>query len=203
MLQLLRESKTYDVAFSGGVDSTCALMYTRKFINRDAKALYFNHGDEYAHTTEEPHVVEFCKQHNVPLIIERNTVPMIPGDSLEAYWRHWRYKFLMQHSNDVATGHHLDDVAETYLFTTLHGVSKIISLRNGNIVRPFMLNRKYELESWCSKQGLNWLRDTNEAVAHRPRAKVREVLVPAAVEVHHGFMTTVRNMVRNKYQHAV
>ena len=62
---------------------------------------------------------------DINLVVGVNFNSCPSGESLEEHWRNERYKFL--HSDDpVITGHNLDDVIEWYLFSSLHGQSKII-----------------------------------------------------------------------------
>lgn len=197
-LELFKPSdKKFDVAFSGGVDSTCLLMYTKQYVNKQVRALYVNHGDQYS-TVEQEHVRSVCQQLNIELLEYRPHRLQNPGESLEAYWRDVRYHHFDSHELRVAVGHHLDDVCETYLFSTLHGNPKLIEYQRGNAIRPLLMHEKQTLVEWCNKYKYPYLQDTNKFVADRPRTKVRNTLIPAALEVHKGFKSTVRGMLQKK-----
>jgi hypothetical protein len=43
----------------------------------------------------------------------------------------------------------INDVAEWWIFSSLHGESKLIPFQNKNVVRPFLLNSRKQIENWA------------------------------------------------------
>lgn len=60
----------------------------------------------------------------------------------------------MEDETPTITCHHLDDAVETWVWSSMHGNPKIIPYSRGNIIRPFLLTKKKELEAYCERYGL-------------------------------------------------
>lgn len=183
------------LAFSGGVDSLAAAHFLKRG-GRDVTLLHFNHGCEHSDLIERQ-----CRQKAVilkcPIEVRRIADANVPpGDSVEAYWRQERYKFLSIFDADpVITCHHLDDAVETWVWSCLHGEGKLINYTMGNFIRPFLLTEKSEFEWYAEKNGLKPVDDPYNREGHLIRNYIRSNLLPHAYYVNPG----LKKVIRKKY----
>lgn len=122
------------IAVSGGVDSMAALDFLRR--KHDVLVLHYNHGTPYAPKAEAL-VREYCERHNLDLMVGVCQEEMPAGVSHENWWREQRYDFFTKSTDrKVITAHHLDDVVENWVFTSMHGNSYLIPHERGKYIRP-------------------------------------------------------------------
>ncbi|MDX2105108.1 MAG: tRNA lysidine(34) synthetase TilS [Candidatus Melainabacteria bacterium] len=119
------------VAFSGGPDSTALLLALHKISERAGIKLYachINHnlrGDESR--ADEEFCQKLCSKLQIPL--EQVSLPLESGSApSEDLMRQFRYQALLDFARRskasfIATGHTLDDQAETMLFRLFRGTS--------------------------------------------------------------------------------
>ena len=125
--------------------------------NHDVTAYYFDHGTEFGNESYKL-VKSFCADKNIPLVSDYISSDQPKGKSLEEHWRDERYKCFHSFDQTVVTGHHLNDVIEWFLFTSLHGQGRMIPYRNKNVIRPFISTSKRFLEDWCNRKSVPlWL----------------------------------------------
>lgn len=206
--------KTICVAFSGGADSAFAVDFLLRG-NRDVLALYFNHGTAHGKEAEN-FVVEFCRERKVPLVVGGINSNPPKGMSKEAFWREQRYSFFesplsgakyrlgdfdySRYSNcRVVTSHHLDDVVETWIFSSLNGSPKIIPYERGKYVRPFLLNKKSEIMEYMERNNVSFVNDPSNFDTSYRRNYVRHELMPHALEVNPGLYKTIKKKIVGEY----
>jgi tRNA(Ile)-lysidine synthase len=177
------------VALSGGVDSMVLLDFLSR--NHQVDAAFFNHGTANSERAEA-FVTKFCSDKNITLHLGKvYNVHRGREQSPEEHWREERYNFLHQFSL-VATAHHLDDVVETWVWSSLHGTSSLIPYRRGNVIRPFLLNRKYDLEDWARRKNVTWIEDSSNNDICYTRNYIRHNLMPGVLRVNPGIHTMLR-----------
>ncbi len=219
MIKLLgRVPKTVCIAVSGGVDSMAALNFLSNNGKRKVIALYFNHDTDHGHEAE-CFVKEYCKEKSIPLVTGKVTRDIEKGESKEAYWREERYKFFeswytegsfsddMTHLNlthiwmriPIVTCHHLDDAVETWVFTSLHGKSRLIPYKRGIFLRPFLMSRKEDLFQWCTKNGVPYISDPSNDKTDYMRNFIRHELLPKALVVNPGLHKVVKKRVHKNF----
>jgi tRNA(Ile)-lysidine synthase len=115
--------------------------------------------------------------------------------STEEHWRDERIMFLEGLEGAIITGHNLDDVVEWYLFSTLHGQSKLIPYQRNNIIRPFLSTSKKELESWCDRHGVPYMNDPSNKDEKYMRSIIRHKILPEALRVNPGLATVIKKKV--------
>ena len=182
------------VAVSGGADSMAALSFLSAHGKRDVSVAYFNHGTSFG-TDSEVFIRRYCSARELPL-----TVGMIGNmdrgsKSTEEHWRDERIMFLEGLEGAIITGHNLDDVVEWYLFSTLHGQSKLIPYQRNNIIRPFLSTSKKELESWCDRHGVPYMNDPSNKDEKYMRSIIRHKILPEALRVNPGLATVIKKKV--------
>jgi len=191
--------KDVAVAVSGGCDSMAVLDFLRR--SRNVTALYFNHDTEIADSAES--LVEgYCIEHKIPLLIGHLDETPDKGTSLEDFWRHERYQFFKEVHGllPVITCHHLDDVAETWLFTALHGTPRLIPSRRDIYLRPFLETRKAVFEDWCDRKGVPYIEDPSNADTRFMRNYIRHEVMPKALRVNPGLHKVLRKKLKTELE---
>jgi len=178
--------KDVAIAVSGGADSMAALDFLRK--NRNITVLHYNHGTgEFADDAERL-VKAYCQQYSLEFYVGHNTEEMPAGVSAEAWWREKRYTWFDQITSlPIITAHHLDDVAETWLFTSMHGYPKLIPSLRGKYIRPFLTTRKEVFENWCLRKCVPYIEDPSNTDVSYMRNYIRNIMMPHALSINPGF----------------
>ena len=185
--------KKIEVALSGGPDSVAALHFLLKG-NRDIKAAFVHHGTEASEHSFEV-IKTLCKTFDVPLRL--TTLPTVYSNlsGLEATWREKRYEFLDKSQRPVITAHHLDDAVEWWIFSSLHGNSKLIPRIRGNYLRPFLLTRKDKLLAYCKLNNLPYYEDETNFLEDRPRVLIRNKMMYDCLKINPG----IHKVIAKKY----
>lgn len=196
MIRLLGEiPRTVTVACSGGVDSMVLLDFLSK--NHSVNVAFFDHGTE-ASSIARKFLTEECISRNLELTIgEMQHTHRSREFSPEEHWRIERYNFLSQFPV-VVTAHHLDDVAETWIWSSLHGTSSLIPYRRGNVIRPFLLNRKSELVNWALRKNVQWVDDASNNQTKYTRNYIRHNLMKHALHVNPGLHSMLRKKLEER-----
>lgn len=190
MIKLLETvPRKITVALSGGVDSMVLFDFLRK--NHDVSVAFVHHRTENSERAYKFVTSTVCKQYKMPVhvyVIDANKPKNL---SSEEHWRNERYKFFSNFET-VATAHHLDDVAETWVWSSLHGTSSLMPYSRANVIRPLLLNRKYDLEDWARRKNVEWIEDTSNNDIEYTRNYIRHQLMPGILRVNPGIHTMLR-----------
>jgi tRNA(Ile)-lysidine synthase len=186
------------IALSGGVDSVAITDFLSR--NHKVNCAFFHHGTENSERAFE-FVANFCTERNLPLMFGniRNDKPK--ELSMEEHWRNERYDFLDSFGESlgpVITAHHLDDCVETYIWSSLHGQSKVIPSKRNNVIRPFLTTPKSEFVERCKRKNINWCHDNSNDDTKYMRNYVRTHLMPHALHVNPGLHTVVKKIVESQ-----
>lgn len=179
------------VACSGGVDSMAVVDFLRK--NHTVHVLYFDHGTQHS-TTAGVFVGNYCNEHGLGLKYGRITRDRERDESQEEYWRNERYKFFSTINSDIITCHHLDDCVETWVWSSMHGQGKTIPYRNKNVIRPFRLTRKRDLELYANLNNIKYVEDKSNSDTRFTRNYIRHEMMPHVLKVNPG----IHKMLRKK-----
>ena len=177
------------LACSGGVDSMAILDF---LVNGGYKPLvvYFNHGT--AHGAEaEKFVRQQAKNYNLLCHVGNITREKHDDESQEEFWRNERYEFLHCLKSPVITAHHLDDVLEWWIFTTFHGNPKLIPYNYFNVIRPFLITPKSELQSWADRKNVEFIQDPSNNDISFMRNYVRHNIVSHSLIINPGIRKTL------------
>lgn len=199
MLQILGKfpREPFAVACSGGVDSMVLVDFIRKFPKYQFKLLYFNHGTRHGQEAQE-FLENFALKTGISLEIGKISQEMPEKGSPEEFWRNERYNFLEQFDLPIATAHNLNDCVETWLFSSIKGVPKIIPYRRNQIFRPFLMVSKTEILEWAKKWNVEYIQDDSNENTEYTRNLIRHEMMPSVLKVNPGIENMLRRMIRER-----
>ena len=196
--KLLKPGDRVAVAVSGGADSVALLRVLLEL--RDDLGIvllvgHFNHrlrGEDS--DGDECFVSDLARQHELPFFAGGGDVRLhsvAKKLSLEHAARDLRYRWLHelaigQELNAVATGHTLDDQAETVLMKFLRGagtrglagIRPIMMLDEVPVVRPLLETSRPEIERYLKAIGQPWREDHTNRDTKLTRNRIRHELLP-------------------------
>jgi len=191
---MIKPGETILVACSGGADST-ALLYVLHEIRGDCDCrpvvAHFDHSLRAASGRDARFAHDLAADLELPFYLEKQDVRVgarARGLNLEEAGRLLRYDFLRRTAATIgaakiATGHTLDDQAETVLMRLLRGsgprgLSGIAPVFEDTIIRPLIEARRSEIETFLRIRGIAHREDeTNQDLRYR-RNDIRHRLVP-------------------------
>ena len=184
------------LAVSGGSDSVAlAFLLTKGGKKRNAAKrfviLHVDHGLRKESKEEYRFVRALSKRLGIPFKGTHAKVERKNGESLEMAARRVRLAFfekctLAMNLDAIATGHHMDDVAETFLMRIkrasgpegLAGIKETSQVGVIRFVRPLLGCRDSELKDYLRKYGEEWREDASNGDLSIERNKVRHKIVP-------------------------
>lgn len=180
------------LAVSGGADSVAlAFLLTKGGKKRNAKKrfviLHVDHGLRKESKAEYRFVQDLAKRLNLPFKGTHAKVTKKSGESLEMAARRVRLAFFSRAMKSldldaIATGHHMDDVAETFLMklrrASLSGIRETSEVGTIRFVRPLLGCRDRELKDYLRKFGEQWCEDASNEDTSIERNKVRHEVIP-------------------------
>ena len=115
-----RIPRNVTLACSGGPDSMAALSFLLHG-RKNVTVAYFDHGTRHG-SEALSFLKDYCSDNSLPLVVGDISSEKKPKDkSLEEWWRDERYKFFFSFPGKKITCHHLNDVAEGWIFSSLNG----------------------------------------------------------------------------------
>ena len=186
-------------AVSGGADSMCLLhvLWSRGY---DVTAAHFEHGIRGEESLRDAKFVEtWCKEHNIPFVIEHADVPACAeksGMSLEETARELRYDFLNRAAEKlgadrILTAHNLDDNAETVLFNLVRGSGAAglcgIPESRDKILRPLLHVSRTEIEAYLKENNIPHVEDSTNRRDDYTRNRMRHRVMPQLREINPRF----------------
>jgi len=210
---LLKAGDRVGIAVSGGADSVALLrllLELRKEVGVVLSVIHFNHKLRGPESEEdERFVAELAQRHKLELRRESGDVAAYAAEkhlSLETAAREMRYRYFRQlllegRLNRIATGHTLDDQAETVLLKIVRGaggrglagiyprlsatssqLSALSSQQGQNpeafIIRPLLGTRRRDLEAYLLALGQTWREDKSNRDLRHMRNRVRHGILP-------------------------
>lgn len=160
-------------AVSGGADSS-ALLVLASAAGCRVTAHHVDHGVRDESAAEADVVAELAARVGADFVAHQASVER--GSNLEARLRAARFALLPR---DVATGHTLDDRAETMLINLLRGAARtgLSPLRSGHR-HPIIKLRRTETEQLCAELSIGVVRDPSNDDPAFIRNRVRHELLP-------------------------
>ncbi|HEV8268062.1 MAG TPA: tRNA lysidine(34) synthetase TilS [Thermoanaerobaculia bacterium] len=194
---LLSDARNVVVACSGGGDSTALLVLLLPFAKKHGITLvpaHVAHGLRGAAGDQDARfVADLARDLALPFALRPVNVPehRAKGESLEAAARRLRYASLLSLARElgegtletpVATGHTLDDQAETVLLNLLRHAGRtrggIRPRRKDGVVRPLLPFTRAELRRALEDEGIPWREDETNENEKLLRNRVRRRLLP-------------------------
>ena len=180
------------LAVSGGADSVAlAFLLTKGGKKRNAAkrfaVLHVDHGLRPESKEEYRFVRDLAKRLGLPFKGVHAKVAKRAGESLEMAARRVRLAFFAKCMKElkldaIATGHHMDDVAETFLMklrrASLCGIREKSEVGTIRFVRPLLGCRDRELKAYLRKFGEEWREDASNADTSIERNRVRHEVIP-------------------------
>jgi tRNA(Ile)-lysidine synthase len=189
------------VAVSGGADSLALLHALRTLAGPRRWRLAVvtvDHGMRPGSAADAAFVADHAKALGLPARV----CTLVPGDLArhrpagpEGAARAARYEALWPAADELgcpwlATGHTLDDQAETVLLQLLRGAGPdglaAMAVRAGRLLRPLLGVRRAETRACCAAAGLAWREDPTNAGDGPLRNRVRHHLLPLLEELRPG-----------------
>lgn len=189
------------VGVSGGADSVF-LLYALKELGFDVRALHVNHGLRGRASERDAAFVErLCRTWQVPCQTVRVRVSRLSSlrsTGLEEAGRGERYRLFLERARrfgcgTVATGHTLNDQAETMLFHVargsglkgLAGIPWERSLGSGvRVVRPLLGLDHGTLTGFLKAEGIPWREDATNRSLKFARNRIRWNVLPSLAAVN-------------------
>lgn len=200
------------LAVSGGSDSVAlAFLLTKGGKKKNAAKrfviLHVDHGLRPESKEEYRFVRALAKRLGVPFKGHHAKVVRKNGESVEMAARRVRLEFFekcvtSQKLDAIATGHHMDDVAETFLMRIrrasgpegLAGIKETSQVGGIRFVRPLLGCRDSELKAYLRKYGEEWREDASNGDLSIERNKVRHKVIPYLEQ------TLDKNLVEHLYR---
>ena len=180
------------LAVSGGSDSVAlAFLLTKggkkKNVAKRFVILHVDHGLRKESKEEYRFVRALAKRLGVPFKGTHAKVAKRTCESLEMAARRVRLAFFAKCMKElkldaIATGHHMDDVAETFLMklrrASLCGIREKSEVGIIRFVRPLLGCRDEELKDYLRKYGEEWREDVSNDDTSIERNRVRHEIIP-------------------------
>lgn len=186
--------RTIGLAVSGGADSTALLVLMAELQAThgfNAIVLHVDHGLRSDSADDACFVRSLAADHCLPFHMTRSRIIRRPGESIEMAARRVRLAFFARmtralHLDAIATGHHADDVAETFILRMargagpegLAGLKRISRVGNITFIRPLLDIRDSTLRDFLRTRGISWREDSSNEDLSIPRNKVRHLILP-------------------------
>ena len=179
-------------ALSGGGDSVCLTHALAQEKGLVLGAAHFTHGLRPESAARERELCQkLCDRLSIPLFCgEGDTRAYAAEHGLgeEESARALRRAFLLETAerwgaDHIATGHHLEDSAETLLFNLIRGTGgqgmQGIPPKNGRFIRPLILHTKGEILAYLAENRLDYAEDPTNFHGDNARALMRRQVFPA------------------------
>ena len=189
------------IGVSGGKDSMAlleSLLNMKKYFpDVRLSVLHFEHGLRGEESEKDmDFVVSYCRQKDIPCFYERADVSSYAeknGLNLEDAARTLRYSFFERcsekyHIDKIAVAHHMNDNAETFLFSLLRGAGtrglKHMSYISGMIIRPLLDVTRTDIEMYIKANQIPFREDSTNADIRYSRNYIRQVIVPSLENIN-------------------
>lgn len=185
------------VAASGGLDST-VLLGVLHALGHDLVVAHVNHGTRGAENVgDRVAVATWADQHGCPLevlALEAQSLVEGPqgfqGEARKARTAWFESLCARHNAVAVATGHHADDQAETYMLHAMRSSDpwavKGMALRDGMRIRPLLGLSKGDLLAHAQHMGWTWREDPSNQSNAYLRNRIRHELLPLMEDLRPG-----------------
>ena len=192
--RMYEPGETILAACSGGPDSLALVHGLHRLgplLDFKVAAAHLDHGFRGGESEAEALFVErFCREQGISCVVEHVDMPAFlkeNGLSAQAGARLVRYEFLRRAAQEtgatkIATGHQLEDQAETLLLNLLRGAGPkgLAAMQPvaGDIIRPLLAIKRATIEAYCRENGLVPRRDSSNQKTCYQRNWLRLEMMP-------------------------
>ena len=192
------------LAVSGGVDSMVMLdlFMLSNYNFAIAHCNFHLRGEESIR--DEYFVRKFAQDNNIEIYVQEfDTYSYMEKEkkSLEMSARDLRYDWFNKIISEnnfsyLATAHHSDDSAETFIINLLRGTGIAglhgILPKSGNIIRPLLFASRRNIKDYAAKHDIAFVEDSTNKDNKFTRNKIRNELVPILREISPNFDTIIK-----------
>ncbi len=192
------------LAVSGGVDSmVMADLFARLGCNYAVAPCNFHLRGEES-DRDEQFVTDYATKNNIPLFKQSfDTYSYMSENkkSLEMSARDLRYEWFDKVMAEngftlLATAHHGDDSAETFLINLLRGTGIAglhgILPKSNKIIRPMLFTYRSKIVEYSKKHNISYVEDSTNSDNKFTRNKIRNEIVPLLREISPNYETIIR-----------
>lgn len=192
------------LAVSGGIDSMVMVDLFRRLNCNFAIAHCNFHLRGEESMRDERFVTDYATKHNITLYKQEfDTFTYMEENkkSLEMSARDLRYdwfeKIVKEHGFTLlATAHHGDDSAETFLINLLRGTGIAglhgILPKSNNIIRPLLFTSRRKINEYAQKHNIEHIEDSTNKDNKYTRNKIRNEIIPVLREISPNFDIIIR-----------
>lgn len=183
------------VAVSAGVDSMVLLSLVTRLpapLRPTVTVAHVNHELRRQSWQEEEYLRQYCRAHDLPLLVKHWPRSAHPQTGIEEAARRFRYHFFAEvmaarQSPILLTAHHQNDLAETILMklvrggqlSQLVGINAVRPFTGGRLIRPLLPFSKEQLRAYAVAAGIRWYEDTTNQDLTISRNRYRHEIIPA------------------------
>ncbi|HEX5043359.1 MAG TPA: tRNA lysidine(34) synthetase TilS [Candidatus Polarisedimenticolaceae bacterium] len=192
---LLEDGATVLAAVSGGADSMALLHLLHRLAPRREIRLvvaHLDHALRRGSSADARFVARQAASRGLELRTDRRPVVRRKRESPEEAARRVRRAFLLEAAEEVgaahvATGHTLDDQAETILLRLARGAGPaalggMLAAGPGPFVRPLLGIERAELRAWLGRHRVPWREDPSNRSSTFDRNRLRHLVLPVLTE---------------------
>lgn len=190
-------------AVSGGRDSM-VLLHLLKSCGYAVTAAHLHHGLRGLDADRDQMFVrDYCRQEGIPFRtaqVDAGAYAALHGLSIEEAARDLRDNFLNSTAIElgldcIATGHQLEDQAETILLNLTRGTGadglRGIARRKGRYIRPLLLATREEIGEYAQAYGIPNVEDESNQNLIYSRNRIRHKVLPQLQEINPGFCQSI------------
>lgn len=216
-LEFTKNWRTFDlnrqpllVAVSTGVDSMTLidlLQHLPADLRPQIAVAYVDHCLREQSKTETHFIQEYCIQHHLLLKIGVWNPEQHPQHGIEEAARKFRYDFFSKTMDELgittlATAHHADDLAETFLMKLLRGgeLSQLVGIpscrsmgQGRQLIRPLLPYSKQQLYDYAQQHQLTFFEDETNQDDDVLRNRIRHHIIPQLKRENPRFLDHVRS----------
>ena len=183
-------------AVSGGRDSM-VLLHLLHSCGYQVTAAHLHHGLRGREADRDQIFVrDYCQQHDIPFRTDQVDVGKYAaqnGQSVEEAARNLRYHFLVTTAftlglDCIATGHQLEDQAETILLNLTRGTGadglRGIARRKGIFIRPLLLTSRDEIAQYAQDHAIPYVEDGSNQNLTYSRNRIRHRVLPELRQIN-------------------
>ena len=216
-LEFIQNWKKFDlncqpllVAVSTGVDSMVLLDLLQHLpadLRPQITVGYVDHRLRKQSKDETKFIQEYCRHHRLPLKIGVWDADQHPQHGIEKAARNFRYAFFSETMAELkistlATAHHADDLAETFLMKLLRGgeLSQLVGIapcrsmgQGRQVIRPLLPYSKQQLYDYARQHQLTFFEDETNQDDDVLRNRIRHHIIPQLKQENPRFLDHVRS----------